>query len=335
MPLHTLLPIPPLSILALAAVAVLAAPAAAEETHLSVMLQNDAFAGNDGGGYTNGIALSRLRTAAPGETSIRPQWLLAPLAPWMGLGPATLALSSLNQIMVTPKDITRAVPDPADAPYLGALWFRAAQVSVQGEIADMLAIDLGMIGPASGARQSQVFIHHLTNSDRPQGWDRQVPNRPLAGIDRYRAVRYAFGDALERGPAADVILLGGGTLSSMQSSLGGSVLLRYGTGLKRSYPTALRQAARGGDPSVLGRGWFVYTGLHADRMFSHLGIGDDRPVQGGTAKLRESQVLFVGGLAYGWDQASLSFSLQSSSSLTTSTSRRKEYGSLTYATRWK
>ena len=308
--------------------------ASAEETRLSATLQNDLFAGSDGGGYTNGIALGYQRNTAPGEAAIAPQWLLAPVTGLLGLGPATLTLSSLNQVMVTPADITRAVPDPADAPYLGALWFRAAQVSVQGEIADTLAVTLGMIGPASGARQSQVLIHHLTGSDRPQGWDYQVPNRALAGIERYRAIRVPFGAANDAVPSGDLIALGGAALGNWQSSAGASLLLRYGTGLQRSYPTAVRQSMRTADPSVLGRGWFVYAGVHADRIFSQMGVGGNQPVQGSTAKLRETQVAAVAGIAYGWDAGSLSFSLQNSSSLTTITGRRKGYGSLTYSTRY-
>lgn len=179
--------------LPLAALVLLGASAyaSAEESRLQVALQNDIFAGSDGGGYTNGNTLALLRNTSAGEAAIAPQPLLAPIASSLGVGPASLTVTSLNQLMVTPADITRKVPDPADAPYLGALWLRAAQVSVQGDVADMLAVNVGMIGPASGARQSQRFIHRVTGSERPEGWDYQVGNRPMIGIERYRAVRFA------------------------------------------------------------------------------------------------------------------------------------------------
>lgn len=304
----------------------------AEEQRLGLTFQNDIFVGSDGGGYTNGLAVNYLRSPGPGASSVAPQWLLAPIAPLLGVGPATLTVSSINQIMVTPADLKRNPPDPADAPYLGALWFRAAQVSVHGEqaaVADMLAVNLGMIGPASGARQSQTFIHRITGSDRPQGWDYQVGNRPLVAIERYRALRFA--SALDdTRPATDFIVLGGAAFGNWQSSAGASLMLRYGTGLQRSYPTVMRQTLRTGDPGLLGRGWFVYTGVHADRMFSQMGIGSNQPVQGSTAELRETQVVAFAGLAYGWDGGALTFSLQNSSALTTVTGRRKGYGSLTY-----
>ncbi|WP_432378160.1 lipid A-modifier LpxR family protein [Duganella sp. P38] len=315
----------------LPAALLLAGAARAEETHFSVTLQNDIFAGSDGGGYTNGIALARIRSVSPGEAAVAPQWLLAPVASWLGVGHATLTLSSLNQMMVTPADLTRKIPDPADSPYMGALWYRAAQVSVQDEVADMLAFNIGVIGPASGARQTQTFIHRITNSEKPEGWDYQVKRRALLGIERYRAIRFTPDNALAGKPSTDFIAMAGASVGNWQSSAGTTLMLRYGTNLKQSYPTVMRIAMRAGDPVVLGRGWFAYTGVHADRMFSQMGIGSNQPVQGSTARLREVQVIGLAGFAYGWGDASLSFSAQNSSSLTTVTGRRKAYGSITYS----
>ncbi|MET0321704.1 MAG: lipid A deacylase LpxR family protein [Duganella sp.] len=310
----------------------LAGSAAAEDRHLSVMLQNDVFAGHDGGGYTNGLAVSYLRSTSQDETDIAPQWLLAPVAPFFGMGPATLAATSVNQIMITPRDITRKEPNPMDAPYLGALWVRAGQVSVQGDIADTLNINLGMIGPASGARQAQTFIHRITGSSRPEGWDSQVSNRLLFGVERYRAVRFASGDGASAAPAGDAIVLGGVAAGNLLSSVGGSVLLRYGTSLQRSYASSVRMLARSGDPLIFGRGWMVYGGVHADHFFAHAGISNDLPPGGTRAELRKSQLLGLAGIAYGWGESSLSFSLQSTSALTTGIGRRQAYGSLTYTT---
>ena len=143
----------------------------AEESRLSLMAQNDVFVGSDGGGYTSGITLSHLRSVSPGQPSIAPLPVLGALAPWLGVGPATLPRFSLSQIMVTPRDITRKVPDPADAPYVGALWLGAGQVSVREEVADIVGFRIGVMGPASGARRTQTLIHSVIGSDRPEGWD--------------------------------------------------------------------------------------------------------------------------------------------------------------------
>ncbi|KQQ31073.1 hypothetical protein ASF61_17785 [Duganella sp. Leaf126] len=296
------------------------------------MFQNDIFAGADGGGYTNGLMVAYVRSAAPGAAALAPDGLLSSVAPLLAVGPAALTSVSLNQIMVTPEDISRKNPDPMDAPYLGALWVRAAQVSVQGDVADMFSLNLGMIGPASGARQAQTFIHRITGSTRPEGWDSQVSNRLLYGIERYRALRLASGDGESVAPSLDAIVLGGVEASNLLSSVGGSAILRYGTSLKRSYASSLRQLARGADPLMFGRGWMVYLAVHGDHFFSHAGISNDLPPAGTRAELRESQLLGQAGIAYGWGDSSLAFSLQNTSALTTGTGRRKTYGSLTYTT---
>jgi len=303
-------------------------PAAAERVLISTAFQDDFFFGHDGGGYSSGLFISRLRAASPGEDGVAPPWLLSPIVGLLGMPRATLAATSLSQIIVTPRDISRSEPDPSDAPYLGALSLRSTQVQVQDDVADMLALDLGTIGPASGAAQTQRFVHRLIGSERPQGWDKQVSGKVLIGLERYRAWRWGSGTA---GAGSDAIVLLGGALGNLQTSAGGTVLLRYGAGLADSFPTVARVSGRTGDPFVIGRGWFAYAGISADRFFSHFGIGDgDGDGPANKAQLRKSQFIGVAGIAYGWGRSSLSFSLQSASPLVESSGERQSYGSITY-----
>ncbi|WP_090313497.1 lipid A deacylase LpxR family protein [Duganella sp. CF517] len=305
------------------------APAGAEEGRLSLMVQNDVFVGSDGGGYTSGITLSHLRSVAPGEASIAPLPVIGTVAPWFGVGPAALTRFSLSQILVTPRDLTRKEPDPLDAPYLGALWLGAGQVSVDDNVADMFGVRLGVIGPAAGGRRSQTLIHRLIGSDRPEGWDSQGPTRLLLGVERYRAWRLASAGADDGRAHADAVVSAGATAGNLQSSLGASVLLRYGTGLQRNFPSAIHQEIRGGDPVFLGNGWFVYAGLVGDRVFSHAGIGRNHYPGSNIAELNRNQTVVLAGIAYGFKSASVSFSLQRASPLITSSAKREPYGSLT------
>ncbi|MBC8058502.1 MAG: lipid A deacylase LpxR family protein [Rhizobiales bacterium] len=312
-----------------AAVALASSAPRAEESYASLSLQNDYLLGNDGGGYTSGIFASKLRVASPGEGGVSPFWLFGPVATWLGLPQPTLTSAMLGQIIVTPADITRAVPDPNDAPYLGALMFRAAQVYVRGDVADMFALELGMIGPASGAAQTQRGVHRLTGSKAPQGWDTQVPNRLLVSLDAYRARRFAFGGGAAETAPADLVVLGGGNLGSLKSSVGGSVLLRYGTGLERSLPTTVRVSGNTGDPFVVGRGWFVFGGFSADRLFRHAGVGNSAP--GNTAELKKTRLAAKVGAAYGGARSSITFSLESASPLVEASNKRQQYGAITYS----
>lgn len=316
----------------LAAAVALASPGrcGAEDTYASLTLQNDFLVGADGGGYTSGIFGSVLRVASPGEGGVAPLWLFAPLGNWLGLPKPTLTSALLNQTILTPVDIGRTVPDPNDAPYLGALKFRGTQVYVRGDVADMVGFDIGVIGRASGAAQTQRFVHRVTGSTRPEGWYTQVPNRLLLSLDAYRGWRLPLGGGASTAPA-DVVLLAGGSAGTLKSSVGASVLVRYGTGLERSLPTTMRVNGSTGDPFVVGGGWFVFGGLSTDHLFNHTGVGN--AAIGNTAQLRKLQVAAKAGVAYGTPRWSLTFALESASPLVESSSARQQYGAITYAYR--
>lgn len=299
-----------------------AAPALAEVQYRSVLFQNDFFLGRDGGGYTNGIFLSAIRTTSADEAEVAPSALLRPMAPALGLPRATLVAWSLGQVTVTPADITRSVPDPDDAPYAGALMLRSAQVDVNDDIAELLAVSVGVMGPASGAAQTQRIVHRVIGADEPHGWSTQVGNRPLFGIERYRARRFPVA---ARG---DLTVLGGGSLGNLESSAGLGVLLRYGDGLEQSFPAVARLSVRSADPVLIGRGWFGFASFSADVLFNHIGIRRDAAHDG--PSLRKTRLVAVAGFAHGWGDASVSLSLQRASPVSGAVDQVQTFGSITW-----
>jgi len=84
---------------------------------------------------------------------------------------------SLVQLMITPQKTSPFIPDKNDYPYAGALIgmhtrhksdpFR--KINLQTEWV------AGIMGPASFAKQTQVFLHRLIGDPRPNGWDYQLP----------------------------------------------------------------------------------------------------------------------------------------------------------------
>ncbi len=304
--------------------------ATAEETFGALNFQDDVYFGQDGG-YSSGVSFAWTRVASPGEASIAPPFLLAPIVAWLGMPQATLASWRITQTITTPSDIERAVPDPNDSPYVGSLVFRSTHVSVHADdadVADMLALDLGLIGPASGAAQTQRFAHRLTGSKHPQGWAHQVPNQALVSAEGYRAWRFASTGG--GGASSDMVVLGGGAVGSLQGTVGAGVMLRYGTQLQRSFPTVMRVAGRRGEPFQIGSGWFVYAGLSGDSALYRADIGGDS-AHGDNIRERRSQALGVVGLSYGWAGSSLSFSVQNASTPYESSRQRQSYGSITYS----
>jgi lipid A 3-O-deacylase len=290
-------------------------------------LQNDLFVGRDGGGYTNGIFLSSVRVASRIDAPLEPAALLAPLAPLLGVGRPSLVSFSVGQVIVTPRDLTRTRPDPEDAPYVGGLAFRAAQIEATDDRADLVALSVGVIGPSSGAEQTQKLIHRVVGADRPMGWETQVSDRLLVAIERRAAWRFAPDARARPGNAStDVVLQTGATLGNLKTVADASLLLRYGVALEQSFATTMPVTGPSADPILLGSGWFLFGGMSAERMFSHVGIGE-------SATLRRSKAAFTAGVAYGWKDAALTFALKSVDPLLESSSRRQSYGSLTYVLR--
>src|SRR5690606_285837 len=91
---------------------------------------------------------------------------------------------TLGQSMVTPEDISKAVPDPNDAPYAGLLMYRNSHIVIRDNFADNVSTTIGIVGPSSMAEQAQTFIHKVTGSERPMGWDYQLKDEPVFMLSR-------------------------------------------------------------------------------------------------------------------------------------------------------
>jgi hypothetical protein len=86
----------------------------------------------------------------------------------------------LIQEIYTPKDIADTILNAIDRPYAGTLYIRSSLTSVNPKkrLKISSSLDLGFLGPLSGAQLAQELIHEWTGSKPPQGWDFQIDNRP-------------------------------------------------------------------------------------------------------------------------------------------------------------
>lgn len=112
---------------------------------------------------------------------------------------------SIMQIMITPTDIRKTVPDVGDHYYSGALFLthslhstnKAHQLSMQSEWI------FGVMGPPALGKEAQSWVHGMIGSPRPMGWDYQLAtdflfNYNLAvekGLVRYRNAVEVVGGA--------------------------------------------------------------------------------------------------------------------------------------------
>ena len=226
----------PVHALLLLAACVAAPPglsATGEPWSLTVRAENDLPANADRY-YSNGVSLAFARCVAEAD-AFWPQVLAVP-----GLDrPGVLSQGfDLGQIMVTPADIQRPVPDPNDRPYAGLLYVAATWQRFDESDYAALKLITGVIGPPSLAEQTQKAIHRLIDSPLPQGWDHQLRTEPILNVVYERRTRLGrWGDG--RGWTADALGVAGGTLGNILTQAYAQAQLRAGWRTPQDFGTSL------------------------------------------------------------------------------------------------
>lgn len=298
----------------------------AEVDWVSLIWHNDIFAHRDGGGYTNGVYISWYDLSNEGNKILSPPLLTRSLLWMLNDDPLfTLSAFTLGQAMVTPKDISQANPDPADAPYAGLLFLRSAYISVHEDYADTVSTTIGVLGPASGAEKTQTFIHKITDSTEPKGWDSQLGNEPVGQISRTRVWRFTQ----ETHAPIDALAILNGSLGNIESSIGSGLLLRAGDGLQQSFPTAAMLTGRISNPMAVDGGWYAYIGATADYVHNQIFVNGNTFRPSPSASLQHQQRSFVAGLTYAWSDISVALSYQDGTSLDINTTARQKFGAIT------
>lgn len=310
-------------------------PASADTDWVSLIWHNDLFVGEDGGGYTNGGYISWYDISDTKPDGFQPPWLVRPFLGWLiddNGDDFEVSGHTIGQSMVTPKDISKAVPERNDAPYAGLLFWRSAYISVNDRRADSVSVTVGIVGPSSGAEEAQKFIHRVTGSTKPQGWDYQIKDEPVGQIERASVWRLGP-EVTSEAPSTDLLVVGGIALGNLESAAGGALIARYGTKLDRSFSTANQLVGRVSNPMAVNGGWNVYLGVGANYVYNQIFISGSGIRSGPSTDLRRDQYALFGGLSYSWRRVSLTASLVANSEMDTLAGARQRFGSMSVA--WK
>jgi len=234
----------------------------------SVQLENDFFALSGDRYYTNGVDVSRL-VAGTG-----PGWLsgLARRMPFYHLSGEESAVDySLGQKIFTPEDLDQTALIPDDRPYAGYVFFSAALLSRVYRSEDLqtgniLAVTVGLVGPASGAATVQKYFHEIFDSAIPMGWDNQLKDELGLGLTYTRVW-----SIIQPGPGS----LQFGISPHLTAELGniyaygaGGVMFRLGSNLSASFsPPNIRPGFPGISyfTRLPGFNWYLFAG-HESRL---------------------------------------------------------------------
>lgn len=172
---------------------------------------------------------------------------------------------SLGQSIFTPDDTRARAVVRDDRPYAGWLYMGAGLLAESARRLQRLSLQVGVVGPPSGAEQVQTAVHELIDVTIPEGWDNQLDSEPGAVAfyeTKWRRVlalgRGGYG--LEVGPHAAF------ALGNVLTYGGAGASVRFGQDLGDDFgPPRIRPAIPGAgffEPSDA-FAWNVFAGLEA------------------------------------------------------------------------
>ena len=245
-----------------------AGAAAAQCAVGGVQLENDIGLGGTDRHYTHGTRFSCISDNQPQQDGAR---RLAGRIGFDLFGERMLDSAgdvrysfSLGQTMFTPTDLTRTDAITDDRPYAGWLFgtaglvlgpnWHSAGTSAAFDRLETIELTLGMVGPASGAEQTQKLVHSTFGATYPEGWHHQLDNEPglmLAYEHKWRTDSWSL--PLLDSIGIDLMPSLGATVGNIHTFASASATFRIGNRLSNDFgPPRIRPSVAGSeyyDPS--------------------------------------------------------------------------------------
>ena len=212
---------------------------------ISLFVENDVFAGFDGG-YTNGVkfvwvspelnsGLKPFRVAGWLETMSRGICLFRPK------DSRRFISVSLGQNIYTPVDLERSDLIADDRPYAGIAYAELGFHAAGRSSMETFAIEAGLVGPHSFAGDIQKFLHKLFGWMYPNGWAHQLKDEPVLGLAYDHKWKIRPG-AESRRLNWDAVTHAGASLSNAVTGANIGLELRAGWNIPDDFGTSLIQA---------------------------------------------------------------------------------------------
>ncbi|MGS0695313.1 lipid A deacylase LpxR family protein [Shewanella sp. 0m-4] len=251
-------------------------PSLADQWHFS--FDNDVVIGQDGD-YSNGFVFGWQALPQADFTQ----------APWPFSWQKSLRLSShshtaqwgakVYQRMWTPTEIKFDYAQPNERPYAGILELESFTGSFSETLAQKNWFSIGVIGPASGAQTMQEFVHKITSSTPPKGWQYQVENQLTVQL-AYEVDALAFRQKSTDDSQWELSGYSHNMLGNFRSEASLGLTLRWGDDLAKTFGQLSSHAGHFGQYSASARqhgSWTVYARAQAGYRFNDLTIDGSLP----------------------------------------------------------
>lgn len=259
----------------------------------TTVFENDLFYRTDRD-YTNGIEFNWSPIGAASEQL--PEFL-ANMTPGLLSRDTTRVNYSLGQLMFTPEDTAADNPPLTQRPYAGYLYGALALTSVGAGTEEQLRIQLGAIGPASLAADSQDLVHRIRGFAFSQGWHTQLRDEPGLVVS-YQVTKQAVSLVLSDNFAFDIKANAGGAVGNVFDYASAGAVARIGINMPGdSGPPQIepgRPSSYYYDPKP-GLGAYVFAGIQGRAIARNLFL-DGNSFQDSRSVEKEN---FVGEVSFG------------------------------------
>ena len=232
-----------------------------------LQVENDFIGGGTDRHYTHGTRIQYLTKSV--------DWIVraADKLPWFSAAKALgeeesksliRAAFTFGQNIFTPEDIGNPNLVRHDRPYAGWLYAGVGLAANQGNNRfDQIELNVGVIGPASGAEWVQKNWHEMFDLRQPEGWDNQL--RDEIGVVLYydQVHRYESGIRIS-GLEIDCMPHFGGSIGNVYTYASAGVSLRLGPDLQQDFgPPLIRPSLPGTGSFQFEKGlnWYVFGGV--------------------------------------------------------------------------
>jgi hypothetical protein len=245
-------------------------------------VENDAvstFKGTSDQYYTSG-----LRLGYTSGTNAVPDFLAGFGRAVWGDGVQRISID-ISQSIFTPRNTQLSQPDPRDRPYAGYLNATLGLLHDTDETRSLLAVSLGVVGPAALGRVVQNGFHDIIGDTPNRGWSSQLRDEPAIELLAERTFRLPitrfYGLETDALPA---LTAGVGTVRDYVQA---GVSFRLGQGLNSDFGVPrIRPGMSGSDAYTANRpfAWYVFAGADGQ------GIARDVFLDGSTFRGRSPSV---------------------------------------------
>lgn len=303
--------------------------------------ENDLFNGTDQG-YSNGIKLSWVSANLKDYINdpCLPVWVRRLNRTFRSIRDTGYTsrnmVVTVGQSIYTPLNKTSTALIPNDRPYAGWLYLGLGYNERNAKQMDILQINLGIVGPAALAKESQDFIHDLRDIPRFNGWNNQLKNELGIQVIAERKRKVWESDS-KYGPHLDLITHYGGSLGNVATYLNTGFEIRAGNKLPNDFGTSPIQSAGDSNAPLEGDSQrrFSAGGLHVFlstdmRLVAHTIFLDGNTF---ASSHRVEKEVLVGnvatGIAWQWLGGQITYAHYISSKEFTAQTTTPGYGSIT------